>query len=1123
MKKDFLPAYLVLLSLTTFCILASSQTNASFPSKSFLLTEEEKKNKASQSEEKKKASPVEQEKKKEEPFFKGGFFVSKTPIKKIAPTPEKSIEIKGIDEWEKMPAPTLWTVDKLEEHPLCLLIPSESLKHVKNGMWFSHLWNNKEKSVQYLKLVMSRLNLEDCVSSETSMISFNAMTDLRIALLYTLTQCKPGLPILDVGSGYGFMARNMLTLGANVRLVDNNQKSLELAAKHFEEKKEFLPSNYKSLYILEKSDIKDKNAPFYRQKYWVVNCEHLLHFMPPSEIHAFLDRIYETLYPGGLFFANVVAVFMTQERINEYLEGRKLGKEFPFEGQYRPNSKEAIYDILIALEELTNVIKKHGFFIEKSFYTDSLGNETNKDCFTPNPIGQTVSSCVIARRPLNTIPKEIIFEPVQKKTELIEKKEEKPFFKGGFFVTPPKMDPEIKIEEKKEIKWDEMKMPDLWSLDNLKAHPFYSKISSDELLFGKFILWYAHLWNKEKRLQYLQAATKKYPLTSMPSYNEFTNLRLELLFTLSQCPSGLPVLEIGGGFGFMARNMMILGTSLTMVDISAEKLEFARKHFEQHRNFFPQNYKELYTPETEDIMNDQASFYKKKYWMVNCERVLQFISSTEREKFAKDIYEVLYPGGLFFISIPTSAPTFLNPNELMTYEENSFKDHPFEHLKIMLKKNGFLIEKSFHVDVLGNKTDKIFSIHNPEGQAFSSCLIARKPTTIKKEIPVKTEEKKPLIKKGFFLNSTPPKKEPEIKTEEKKAPSQPFFKGGFFVTKSPLQNPPSKKAPEPIIEIKKVDKWSQMEAPKLWTVDELKFHPLCWKTNQMDSNALQCTKNVLWFSQLWNDKQKSKKYFDVVMNYQLNKTELSEYVNFETSMPSIIQLNDLRISLLYTLTETKSGIPILDLGGGFGFSALNMLILKANVTLVDKSQESLKQAKLHFEKHKEFLPENYTDLCTLEKSDFTDGNAPFYRQKYWIVNCEQILDLLLPDQINILLGRIYEVLHPGGFLFTSVITAFFNQEDINEYNEYVERYKKGKEFSIEKKFKLQSTLSDYLIFKLSNELANIIQKHGFIIEDSFNMDIMGNKLKNPFISTPEIGMTTKVGIIARKPFNTEKK
>lgn len=195
------------------------------------------------------------------------------------------------------------------------------------------------------------------------------------------------------------MARNMLVLGAHVTLVDQSQFALNEALVHFQQHHEFFPPHYKTLYKLLQSDINDPKAPYSQNKYWMVLCENVFHFQKPKEIHSMLDRIYDVLYPGGPFFASTIATFRSQKSIEEYLEGRKQGKEFPLPGTTGTGAIP-FYTIHIALEELVAIIQKHGFFIEEAINIDARGKKTRKSCFDTNDQG--IASCVIARKPLKS-------------------------------------------------------------------------------------------------------------------------------------------------------------------------------------------------------------------------------------------------------------------------------------------------------------------------------------------------------------------------------------------------------------------------------------------------------------------------------------------------------------------------------------------------------------------------------------------------------------------------------------------------------------------------------------------------------------------------------------------------
>lgn len=309
--------------------------------------------------------------------------------KKIAVKSKVAQEDLTVDKFAQMPPPILWTMATLGDHPSCRTVPLKDLHLAKNSAWFfDHL--KPDKSLRYLKVAMCFLPE---FNPETCMFSFNKICDMRFSLLYTLKLCSPGLPILDLGSGYGRMARNMLVLGAHVTLVDKSKLALEKAERHFQQHQEFLPPHYKTLYKLIESDINNPTAGYYKNKYWMVLCEQVLHFQTPEQIHSLLDRVYDVLYPGGLFFASTLTVFDNQKEVDCYLKGRRQGEELPLSRASSLKSR----DLYIVLEELVALIQKHGFVVEEAINIDAGGNKTQRSCFDLN---YPIAACVIARKPL---------------------------------------------------------------------------------------------------------------------------------------------------------------------------------------------------------------------------------------------------------------------------------------------------------------------------------------------------------------------------------------------------------------------------------------------------------------------------------------------------------------------------------------------------------------------------------------------------------------------------------------------------------------------------------------------------------------------------------------------------
>jgi tRNA (cmo5U34)-methyltransferase len=120
----------------------------------------------------------------------------------------------------------------------------------------------------------------------------------------------------------------------------------------------------------------------------------------------------------------------------------------------------------------------------------------------------------------------------------------------------------------------------------------------------------------------------------IPCFDDFYSC---IVRCVSYCPNHNNILDIGAGTGLLTSFMQreYLESRYTLIDISEEMINQAKKRFEGHRNF-------------DYIVADYSNYrFNKKYDMVVSALSIHHLADGETRELYKNIFGILESGGIF--------------------------------------------------------------------------------------------------------------------------------------------------------------------------------------------------------------------------------------------------------------------------------------------------------------------------------------------------------------------------------------------------------------------------------------------------------------------------------------------
>lgn len=383
-----------------------------------------------------------------------------------------------------------------------------------------------------------------------------------------------------------------------------------------------------------------------------------------------------------------------------------------------------------------------------------------------------------------------------------------------------------------------------------------------------------------------------------------------------------------------------------------------------------------------------------------------------------------------------------------------------------------------------------------------------------------TIEKKPNesannspFKAGFLLPEKQQKKKQDSSDSSKRNEAastsrhNTLFPKGFLLQETHSQSSPCVEKPEPI------DPWSKAKPPTIHTSGEYMFY-LAGQNKLPGKQLFEKLGGRFWVLNIWNEPSKAIKYIlDAI-----SPARPDDIKNNKTQMCSLKGFTELRDSLLYTVkvymdNNPEKNPPVLEVGPGNGYMLQHLLVLGAKIKAVDFDESTLERAKEQLSSHEEYLPNDYRNLVSFERSDVKDPKSSFYKGKYWFINCELLFHFLTPDQMKGTLKGFSNCLYPGGLLFLSTTNIFRSNKAIREY---LKGREEGKEFPREGAISTHEGVDLYMINIALKELTSLVRNSGFKIESSHNVTYDGQKTERDcFTTDPQKGVISCV--IGRKP------
>ncbi|MDP4708704.1 MAG: class I SAM-dependent methyltransferase [Rickettsiaceae bacterium] len=176
---------------------------------------------------------------------------------------------------------------------------------------------------------------------------------------------QESLPILELGSAYGYTAHKILEKGAKLVVNDLSYEHLAI-----------LLQGVKRQY-LQNLTIKAGRFPeinFPNNSFGAVLTSRMMHFLTPQEASAGFNKIYDWLVPGGKFFFIVITPyhFTLRDKFLPTYNKRFLAKE-SWPGRVESNKQlagELALDVpdsilVFDVEELQSLLPQYGFRIDK--------------------------------------------------------------------------------------------------------------------------------------------------------------------------------------------------------------------------------------------------------------------------------------------------------------------------------------------------------------------------------------------------------------------------------------------------------------------------------------------------------------------------------------------------------------------------------------------------------------------------------------------------------------------------------------------------------------------------------------------------------------------------------------
>lgn len=179
------------------------------------------------------------------------------------------------------------------------------------------------------------------------------------------------LPVLEIGAAYGWVVHKCLDAGARVVAVDASGDHLLHLIKDADQ------SKIDNLEIQQAYFPKEVN--FEPETFGAILMARVLHFLTPDEIEIGLAKIHNWLSKEGYFIVTNCSIYhscvkakMGEEFKSRILKGDKWPGLVYNQKEVSPVHANFTKDFLhvFTLEQLVELLPKHGFFVEKIGYFD---------------------------------------------------------------------------------------------------------------------------------------------------------------------------------------------------------------------------------------------------------------------------------------------------------------------------------------------------------------------------------------------------------------------------------------------------------------------------------------------------------------------------------------------------------------------------------------------------------------------------------------------------------------------------------------------------------------------------------------------------------------------------------
>jgi len=191
-----------------------------------------------------------------------------------------------------------------------------------------------------------------------------------------LNAIKPGMLVLDAGSGYGALTRSALNRGATVISNDISKNQLLYNLRH-------INAEEKSRLYLNSKDIRQISLE--SDSLDLIVFHRILHFFNGHEIETILTRAFEWLKPGGKVYIVMLSKDHVGFRDKIFYDPAKKwpGENIVIVKNHLPDQAYALPKKLhvVSPETLENRLKEVGFQIEKVDFVSlkKFGAEANRD------------------------------------------------------------------------------------------------------------------------------------------------------------------------------------------------------------------------------------------------------------------------------------------------------------------------------------------------------------------------------------------------------------------------------------------------------------------------------------------------------------------------------------------------------------------------------------------------------------------------------------------------------------------------------------------------------------------------------------------------------------------------